>query len=90
MNGLELFRRLKEAELVKLSEERHFSGLADLKCRIETDILLAQVSIGVENLAEHERNLEFVEKCIDKYEKKILTPDDMKEINFLNRKYRRK
>ena len=89
MNGLELFKKLKEIDTGIASEKRHFSGLSDLKGRIETDILLAEVSVGIENLTEHKRNLGFVERCIDKYEKKILTPDDMKEINLLNRKYQR-
>jgi hypothetical protein len=87
MSDVELVKKLRDIGTGN-KEEKHFTGLFELQNRIKTDVFISEQRNDTE-LNLHKTNLEFIEKCIDKYEKKILTPEDMREINILNRKYQR-
>lgn len=91
MNDLDLIKRFREIDSGKVRAEKQEHGLTELKGRIQTDIFIGEYcpDISNETIGMHKKNLEFVELCIDKFEKKILTTEDMKEINFLNKKYKR-
>lgn len=88
MTDAELMNKLREVGLGK--QITYTTKLSDLKKRIETDIFVTD-AVGYRiNLHEDNENLRFVNTCIDKLQGDKLTKEDMKKLNLLNKKYKRK
>lgn len=87
MTDLELSRKLQE--IGKDSKVKQAVGLSNLKKRIETDLFISDAADNQDVLKIHEENLAFLNFCIDIYKENKLTKDNMKELNLLNRKYKR-
>jgi hypothetical protein len=69
----------------------HTTKLSSLKKKIETDIFVNDaVGDRLSKLHTDDKNLQFVNTCIDKLQDDKLTKKDMKKLNLLNRKYKRK
>jgi len=89
MSDLDLVKRFRDIDSGKIKIAEKENALFELKQRIQTDIFVYDYYTPGPDIPEHRRNLEFVDTCIDKFVKKILTSDDMEKINILNRKYKR-
>ena len=68
----------------------HTTKLSDLKKKIESDILVNEALFRTLEMNEDDKNLQFVNTCIDKLQGDKLTREDMEKLNLLNKKYLRR
>ncbi len=87
MTDLELSRKLQE--IGKDSNVRQTDGLSNLKKRIESDLFITAAADRENVVKIHEKNLLFLDSCIDKYKENKLTKTNMKKLNLLNKTYKR-
>lgn len=92
MSDVDLLRKFQEID--KNIDISKVGLLENLKSRIETEIFIAEFSDKKTDAAKAVMNklnadLNFMKTCIPAYKKKILTAENMKLINKLDKKYKR-